>query len=76
MRRTIKIDDDVAAAVERLRTERGMGISEAVNFLARAGLREDAARPSLRPRSAKIGLTVDVGNIADALQNLDGPSAR
>lgn len=37
MRVTIRLDPEVAAA-ERLRRERGMGLGEAVNELARAGL--------------------------------------
>jgi DNA-binding transcriptional LysR family regulator len=38
MRTTLSLDDDVAAAVQRLREERNLGLSEAVNELVRAGL--------------------------------------
>jgi Ribbon-helix-helix protein, copG family len=76
MRTTVNIDEDVAAAIEKLRRERGVGISEAVNLLARAGLQRGPARTPFRQRSAKIGLTIDVTNVAEALENLDGPSAR
>ena len=38
MRTTLSLDDDVAAAVQRLREERHVGLSEAVNELIRAGL--------------------------------------
>ena len=38
MRTTLSLDDDVAAAVQRLREERHLGLSEAVNELVRAGL--------------------------------------
>lgn len=76
MRTTITIDDDVAAAVELLRREQGLGVSEAVNRLARAGLTRKADRTAFRQRTARIGLTVDVTNVAEALENLDGPSAR
>jgi hypothetical protein len=75
VRRTINIDDDVAAAIERLRRERGMWISQAVNLLGRAGLSRATARRRFRQRSAKIGLIDDVANIADTLENLDGPLA-
>ena len=75
VRKTINIDDDVAAAIERLRRERGIGISEAVNLLARAGLSRGPIRRRFRQRSAKIGLIVDVANIADAMENVDAPSA-
>ena len=76
MRTTVNIDDDIAAAIEKLRRERGVGMSEAVNLLARAGLRRGPARKPFRQRSTKIGLTIDVTNVADALENLDGPSSR
>ncbi|MEA2130053.1 MAG: hypothetical protein QOJ85_2944, partial [Solirubrobacteraceae bacterium] len=38
MRTTLTLADDVAAAVEKLRRERSIGLSEAVNELVRAGL--------------------------------------
>ena len=76
MRTTITIDDDVAAAVELLRREQGLGISDAVNRLARAGLTRKTDRTPFRQRTARIGLTVDVTNVTEALENLDGPSAR
>lgn len=38
MRTTVSLADDVAAAVQRLRKERSIGLSEAVNELIRAGL--------------------------------------
>lgn len=72
MRTTVTIDPDVAAAVEDLRRRHGLGLSEAVNALARRGL---AARPverrSYEHRSAELGLRVDVSNIAEVLDMLD-----
>ncbi|HEU0168187.1 MAG TPA: ribbon-helix-helix protein, CopG family, partial [Chloroflexota bacterium] len=44
MRTTVTLDDDVAAAASELRRQEGIGLSEAVNRLARAGL----ARPAKR----------------------------
>ena len=38
MRTTVRLDPEVAAAAERLRRERNIGLGEAVNELARAGL--------------------------------------
>ena len=38
MRTTVTLDDDVARAVEALRRERGLGLSAALNALARQGL--------------------------------------
>jgi len=76
MRTTVDLDDDVAVAIARLRRERGLGVSEAVNHLARAGLIRKPARALFHQGSARIGLKVDVTNVAEALEALDGPSAR
>lgn len=66
----IDLDDDVAAAVERLRRERGVGLSEAVNLLARQGLSQKPMRPTFRQRTAPIGLRVDVRSTPEALETL------
>jgi len=76
MRTTVSLDDDVAAAVDQLRRERQLGLSEAVNELIRVGLRGPRRRPVFRQRTADLGLRVDVSNVAEALDLLDGPAAR
>jgi hypothetical protein len=76
MRTTIRLDDDIAAAVEGLRRERSMGVSEAVNSLARAGLLVKRDGPAFRQRTASLGLTLDVSNIGEALELLDDTSRR
>ena len=76
MRTTVTLDDDVAAALERLRKERGLGLSEALNELARAGLLRRPERRAFRQQSQAIGLVVDVTDIADAIDLLEGPAAR
>lgn len=76
MRTTLNLDDDVAAAAQHLRDERHIGLSEAVNELIRAGLSAPQAHKPFRQRSAEIGLRIDVTNVADALETLDGPTAR
>jgi hypothetical protein len=77
MRTTITLDKDTIAAVRRLQRDEGLGLSEAVNRLVRAGLAErpERRRP-FRQRTAKVGLRMDVTNVADALEALDGPDAR
>jgi hypothetical protein len=73
MRTTIRLDDDVAAAAQRLSREEHIGLGEAVNRLARAGLRPGhSKRRSFRQRTADLGLRVDVSNVAEALDLLDG----
>lgn len=44
MRTTLTIDDDVAAALERRRAERGTGLRREVNDLLRAGLAAEDRR--------------------------------
>lgn len=76
MRTTLSLDDDVTAAVQRLREERHIGLSDAVNELIRAGLAAPARRPAFRQRTASLGLRIDVSSVADALERLDGVEAR
>lgn len=76
MRTTVRLDPEVAAAAEELRRERHIGLGEAVNELARAGLlardREDVP---FRQRTAPVGLKVDVANVAEVLELLDADDA-
>lgn len=76
MRTTLSLDDDVAAAVQRIREQRHIGLSDAVNELIRAGLAAPARRSRFRQRTANLRLRVDVSNVADALDHLDGPEVR
>jgi hypothetical protein len=77
MRTTVTLADDVAAAIERLRRERSLGLSEAVNELIRNGL----VTPPRKARGFKqvthdMGRGIDYTNVADAIETLDGPAAR
>ncbi len=76
MRTTVTLDDDVAAAVSRMRRERGVGVSQALNELARTGLTVKRPPRPYRHRSTKLSLIVDVTNVAEALEQLDGPGGR
>lgn len=71
MRTTVRLDPEVAAAAERLRRERHIGLGEAVNELARAGLSRQQEPTRFRQRTARVGLKVDVTDIADTLELLD-----
>lgn len=73
MRTTVVIDSDVATEIERLRRT-GMGLSEALNFLARRGMANESGTTKAgkyQHRTSKIGLKVDVANVADVLERLD-----
>ncbi len=71
MRTTFTLDNDVAAEVERLRRQEGLGLSEAVNRLARAGMATPVTRRSYVHVTAPLGLKVDITNIAEVLDLLD-----
>jgi hypothetical protein len=71
MRTTIRLDPEVAAAAECLRRERHIGLGDAVNELARAGLAQKQKPARFRQRTASVGLRIDVTNIADTLEVLD-----
>lgn len=76
MRTTIDLDDDTAAEVQRLRSAEGRGVSEAVNELIRRGMLQ---RQQIEPFVASthdLGLRIDVSNVADALDVLEGAEAR
>lgn len=73
MRTTITLADDVAAAVEQTRRERSLGLSDAVNELIRAGLTPARPKKPFRQTTHDLGIGVDVSNIAETLERLEGP---
>jgi metal-responsive CopG/Arc/MetJ family transcriptional regulator len=76
MRTTVSLDDDVVAAVEEVRRDQHVGLSEAINELIRRGLSAQTRRPKFRQRTAAMGISIDVANVAEALDLLEGPTAR
>lgn len=71
MRTTVTLDDDVVAAVERLRRQRGLGLSEAINELARSGAQPVRERATFRQTTRPMGMRIDVTNIGEVLDTLD-----
>ena len=76
MRTTVEFDDDTAKAIARLRSETGMGVSQAVNHMVRRGLLSPPEPPPFVQQTRQLGLRIDVSNVADALEVLEGPYAR
>ncbi len=76
MRTTVTLDSDVAAAVAQTRRESGIGLSQALNQLARAGLAAQPSRPRFQQRTVDMNLSVDVGNVGEALEIAEGPAHR
>ena len=72
----MSLDDDVAAAVQRMRTERNIGLSEAINKLARAGLAVPSQRTRFVQRTFPLGARSEVTNIGDTLEYLEGLTYR
>ena len=76
MRTTIEFEDDTARAIEELRRSEGLGVSEAVNELVRRGLLPRSPGTRFEQGTRPMGLKIDVSNVAEALENLEGPDAR
>jgi hypothetical protein len=76
MRTTVTLDKDVAAAVDQLRRKEGIGVSEALNRLARAALASKPSRKPFRQRTFDLGLRIDVTNVAEAIEIAEGPMHR
>ncbi len=71
MRTTLNLDADVAAEVERMRRDEGIGLSEVINRLARRAIAFRVDRHIYEPESVPLGLSVGVSTIGDVLYLLD-----
>ena len=77
VRTTLTLADDVAAAVERVRRERSIGLSEAGDELVRAGpITQDRPPTPFRQESHDLGHRIDFDNIADTLATTEANFAR
>ena len=71
----MEFDDDTAQALAHLRSESGMGLSEAVNALVRRGLLTEASPAPFVQQTRRLGIRIDVTNVADAIDLLEGHQA-
>ena len=63
---------DVAAALEAMQRDEGIGVSEAANRLIRAGLLRARSQPAdYVHRTADVGIRIDVSNIGEVLDLLE-----
>jgi hypothetical protein len=78
MRTTVTLADDVAAELQRVRRERSIGVSEALNDLVRAGMTpKKKPRKRFVQRTHSLGRTlIDYTNVAEALELAEGPDYR
>ena len=73
MRTTVTFDGDVAAAIEQIRRERGLGVSAAVNELIRTGLKRRPETERFIQRTSSGQALMGVTSIDEALELLEKP---
>ena len=82
MRTTFTLDDDVAAALERVRKQRDGSLKDLVNEALRRGLKDMSSRPKrrepVRTRSVTLGRLriAGIDNIAEALTIAEGETCK
>jgi hypothetical protein len=78
MRTTVTLDDDVAREVERLRREQSLGVSAAINALARRGMRgEETEITAFEQTVSSLGTPrIPIDDVGEALEVLEGDAHR
>jgi hypothetical protein len=82
MRTTLTIDDDVAAALDRLRKAQDASMKDLINEALRRGLRDMTARTKrrepFRTRSVSLGRSrvASIDDITEALATTEGEAFR
>lgn len=77
MRTTVTLAPDVSEAVERLRRERGAGLSETVNDLLRRGLLHGDERAHFVQRTSDLGRPrLELDDVSGVLDLLEGADRR
>lgn len=71
VRTTVSLDPDVEAAVEQLRRQDRVGLSEAINVLVRRGMIESPPTRRHTLPSFDLGIRIDVSNIGEVLELMD-----
>ena len=70
MRMTGRLEPEAKRAVERVQSEMGLGLSDAVNELIRRGANADGHARRFEPIHRELGLKIDVSSVAGALDLL------
>lgn len=74
MRTTISLDPDIAAEVDRLHRQEGLGRSEAVNALARRGMVTAKVQAPYEFNPRPLRALIDLTNIAEVLEMIEDES--
>ena len=67
VRTTISLDPDIAAEVDRMHRQEGLGRSEAINTLARRGMAAAKAQAPYEFNPRPLRALIDLTNIAEVL---------
>lgn len=77
MRTTVNLADDVVRSVERVRRERAIGLSDAINELIRSGLAQPQPRIPFTQQTHDMGAAyIDYANVWEAIETADGAASR
>lgn len=71
VRTTVSLDPDVEAAVEQLRRQDRVGLSEAINVLVRRGMVKSPPTQRHTLPSFDLGIRIDISNIGEVLELMD-----
>lgn len=71
MRLTIRLDDEVYAAAQAMAADEGIGVGQAVNELARAGMPRQSGPIDYVPMSDSMGMKVDCLKVSELLEMED-----
>ncbi|MCL6105061.1 MAG: hypothetical protein M1483_05460 [Actinobacteria bacterium] len=69
-------DSDNAAIIDKLRRDKGIGVSKAVNDLIRRACVAESSRHPFKQRTAPLGALIDIRNTAEVLDLLEGSTRR
>ncbi|MHB8264142.1 MAG: ribbon-helix-helix domain-containing protein [Acidimicrobiales bacterium] len=75
MRTTVTFDSDNAAIIDKIRHDKGIGVSEAVNDLVRQASAAAMPRRPFKQQTAPLGALIDIRNTAEVLDFLEQNAA-
>ncbi len=73
---TVTFDSDNAAIIDKLRRDKRIGVSKAVNDLIRRSCVAKSSRHPFQQQTAPLGAQIDIRNTAGVLDLLHGSTRR
>jgi hypothetical protein len=71
MRTTVILEPDVEKAVLKLRKDRNIGVSEAINELIRVGMLSIQEKTKFIQTTRPVGIKIDITSVPDALEIIE-----